>query len=176
MIVALTGFMGSGKSCVGRILARKLSLPFVDLDEVVESAAGMKIPEIISSRGEGEFRKIEAECLESVLDGEDKILSLGGGTLLSPGALELLKEKTELVCLEASEETIVSRIRADRASLRPLFDEADFKKLYAQRKPYYEAVPRRVKTDGKSPEKVAEEIIFLVYLHDYGTGLQMDNK
>jgi len=110
--------MAVGKSTVGRSLARRLKRRFVDLDRVVEKSAGLKVSEIFSQKGEPYFRKLEKETLAHVLNQEGQIIATGGGAITDEENLQLLREKTLLVCLTASTD-ILSK-RAGNGAKRPL--------------------------------------------------------
>ena len=158
MIIALTGFMGSGKTTVGRELASVTGLPFIDLDERIVQVRRSPVSEIFASLGESGFRKIELDCLKEILDGDKSlVLSLGGGTVTIPEALELLLQKSVLVYLEASEQTILSRLGPADSS-RPLFRGSGFAALLESRRAFYEQAPFRFTVDGKNAAEVAEEI------------------
>lgn len=159
MIIALTGFMGSGKSRVGKELAGLAGLTFVDLDRVVTERAGRSVREIFSE-GEARFRAIELECLEDCLKGDDMVLALGGGTITIPQAREMILERTNCVFLRTGMETIRSRVGASTRN-RPLFDERAGE-LYAERLPLYAMAHHTVDTDGKTPGEIAAEIMGLV--------------
>ena len=147
MVLALTGFMGCGKSSVGRKLRTLLSCDYVDLDSYIEEAQGRSIPDIFSSEGEAAFRSLELSALRSLLssrlsdaphfsgssDGilhcgtpDDKplIISLGGGTLTTPSCASLVKENTRCIYLRASIDTLLSNLKEDYAS-RPMLDGAN---------------------------------------------------
>ena len=161
MLVTLTGFMGSGKTTVGRILADALGCPFIDLDEVIVRKAGRSIPEIFASDGEAGFRRQEKKALEQTVakySESTAILALGGGTVTVPGAIDLLKEKTLCIYLKAGLETLLTRLEGNTDG-RPLADDGMAERL-EQRIPLYEAAAHiTIDTDGLSPEQIADEII-----------------
>lgn len=162
MIITLTGFMGSGKSTVGKALAERLGWEFVDLDSCIGHKKGMDPAEIIRSEGEDAFRAVEAECLRDVvimhqLTGENMVLALGGGTITIKSVQHLIFEETTCVFLKTSLEAIEKRIGENPAS-RPLFSE----KLYAERLPLYEKAALTVVTEGRTPYDSAMEISFLI--------------
>lgn len=137
MVLALTGFMGCGKSSVGRKLRTLLSCDYVDLDSYIEEAQGRSIPDIFSFEGEAAFRSLELSALRSLLSSRlsdaphfsgspnDKplIISLGGGTLTTPSCAALVKENTRCIYLRASIDTLLSNLKEDYAS-RPMLDGA----------------------------------------------------
>ena len=164
MILSLTGFMGSGKTTVGRVLADWLGCPFTDLDEEVVRKAGTSIPEIFSAEGEEGFRKREAEALRKIVGeygGNTAVLSLGGGTLTQPASAALVHEKTLCIYLRATLETLLSRLEGETEG-RPLAGEGLAERL-SSRTPVYEKTAHvTVDTDGLSPEEIADEIIISV--------------
>ncbi len=107
--IALTGFMAVGKSAVGRHLARRLKRRFVDLDRVIEKAAGLKVRQIFSQTGEPGFRKLEKEALAQILGQERQVIATGGGVVMDEENLRLLREKTLLICLTASTKVLLKR-------------------------------------------------------------------
>ena len=164
MIIALTGFMGCGKSSTGHALAARLGARFVDLDGRIAERDGRTIPEIFAEGGEAAFRAVELETLRAVLDeadaeGVDTVLALGGGTLTVPEARELVLSRTRCIWLRASLETLRARLGESDGS-RPLW--ADAEALYARRAPLYAQAPLAVDTDGLSPAEVEEAVIALL--------------
>ena len=123
-ILSLSGFMGCGKSSVGRILSGLTGAAFIDLDEYIENRSGEKIPEIFASEGEAGFRTKEKECLRDIISGScDKegllILSLGGGTLTVAECAEIIHKDTLCIYLKASADTLAANLANDYAS-RPM--------------------------------------------------------
>lgn len=161
MLIALTGFMGCGKTTVGRGLAEALGCPFVDLDEEIVRKAGRDIPTIFSQDGEAGFRRLEKQALERMVARyaeSTAVLSLGGGTVTIPGAVALLQEKTLCIYLRASLETLLARLEGQTAG-RPLAREGLQERLTA-RLPLYESAAQVVlDTDDTSPEALIDEII-----------------
>ena len=161
MIISLCGFMGSGKTTVGKVLADILDCPFWDLDDIVEKKAGKTIAEIFATEGEPAFRQWETRLLRQTLEkyGENTvILALGGGTVLNPASASLLQEKTTCIYLRASLETLLQRLEGERDG-RPLADENLARRLTG-RLPLYEATAHvTVDTDGLTPEEIADEIV-----------------
>ena len=161
MLITLTGFMGSGKTTVGKVLADFLGCPFFDLDDLVVKKAGKTIPEIFAQDGEPAFRQLEVRLLRQTVEkyGENTaVLSLGGGAVTTPSSAELLNGKTVCIYLRATLETLLQRLEGQTAG-RPLADGALSARL-AEREPLYEKTAHViVDTDGLSPEEVADEII-----------------
>lgn len=174
--IILTGFMGTGKTRVGKILAEKLNYTFVDLDLLVEEREGKKISQLFAEKGEGYFRQKETKVLQEVLQGEDpargrdqgppkgQVISTGGGILIREENRDLLKEEGILICLKASPEEIYRRVRGsqERPLLRVDNPLEKIRELLKEREELYEKVPFSVSTDGKSPDQVAGNIINLI--------------
>ena len=116
--IALIGFMAVGKSAVGRNLAKRLRRRFVDLDRMIEKRAGLKVREIFETKGEPYFRELEKQTLADLLQQPGHVIATGGGVVMDEESLHLLKDKTLLVCLTASTETIMARV--GNSSKRPL--------------------------------------------------------
>ena len=161
MLVALTGFMGCGKSTVGRLLADALGCPFIDLDEAIVKKAGRPIPTIFEADGERGFRRLEKQVLEQTVEKyaeNTAVLALGGGTVTVPGAVGLLQENTLCIYLKASLETIQGRLDGEKQG-RPLAEDRLAERL-SEREPLYEkAAHITLDTDGISPEALVDEII-----------------
>jgi shikimate kinase len=161
--LCLAGFMGSGKTTVGTLLARQLAWRFVDLDDRIEAAAGMRISEIFERLGESAFRQIEADQLRAALGRvfevkESIVLALGGGTYAQTGAPEFLRATgVPVIWLDAPVEVLLSRCMTMTG--RPLFrDENSFRALHAQRLPSYQQADYRVDSSG-DPARVVAEIL-----------------
>jgi len=160
-IVCLAGFMGSGKSTVGARLARQLGWRFVDLDERIEAAAGITIPQFFERHNEPAFRQLEAAELRAALgraveQQEPTVLALGGGTYAQPGAPEFLRNAgVPVIWLDARMEVLLSRCMTMTG--RPLFrDEASFRALYTQRVASYQLADFRVDSSGEASAVVSE--------------------
>jgi shikimate kinase/3-dehydroquinate synthase len=144
--LALVGFMGAGKSTLGREVSARLGRPFVDVDRAIEERAGISIPEIFATRGEPEFRLAEAAALRDLLvRTEPSVLALGGGAVTHAETRDLLQvARTVLVVIDV--DTAWERVRGTK---RPLAqNEADFRRLYEERQPLYHDVADAVATDG----------------------------
>lgn len=137
--VFLVGFMGSGKSTIGRALAERLGWEFVDLDESIEAAEGTSISEIFDTRGEAEFRRIESAALSKVAaraEAQPAVVALGGGAFTQPGNVELIARQGVSVWLDCPLE--LARRRVERAIHRPLAkDPRRFEQLYHARRDAY---------------------------------------
>ena len=157
--VALVGFMGAGKSAVGRELATALGVPFADADDLVVAEAG-PIPSIFAARGEAGFRALEARVVTAALHEAAErpcVLALGGGAVLSGGVREALKSLPCVVWLTAEPEVLWARVSAEGAATRPLAaDQASFRALLATREPLYRRVATMiVDTSGRTAAAVA---------------------
>ena len=161
MMITLTGFMGSGKTTVGKVLADFLGCPFMDLDDLVVKKAGKSIPDIFAQDGEPAFRQLEAQVLRKTVEKyaeSTAVLALGGGAVLAPASAALLHEKTVCIYLRATLDTLLARLEGETAG-RPLADDALAERL-ASREPIYEKTAHVIiDTDGLSPDEVADEII-----------------
>jgi shikimate kinase len=160
--VLLCGLMGSGKSRVGRALASRLRFGFVDTDEAVERAAGMKIAEIFARDGESAFRRLESEAL-AALPTHKHVVALGGGAVVSAENRRVLREKGTLVWLDAAPETLVERMGDSQK--RPLLAGLDragriakLVELRAQRLAAYSEAALRVQTDGMAVDEAAAAV------------------
>lgn len=167
MVISLTGFMGSGKSRVGRALSEALGWDFIDLDRYIEHKIGKSVPEIFQE-GEEHFRAVEAEAVRDVvtmrqITGEDLVLALGGGTLTIGAIRELILDSTSCVFLRTDLDEIIRRL-GTRSKSRPLFNgKFEIEDLLDSRTPVYEMARYSVRTDGKTPEAVAEEILAFLF-------------
>ena len=160
-MVTLTGFMGSGKTTVGKVLADFLGCPFLDLDDLVVKKAGKSITDIFAQDGEAAFRLLEAQVLRKTVEKYTEntaVLALGGGAVLAPASAALLRDKTVCIYLRATLDTLLQRLDGETAG-RPLADDALASRL-AEREPIYEETAHVIiDTDGLSPDEVADEII-----------------
>ena len=157
----LTGFMGTGKTSIGREVARALKFRFIDSDRWIEKQAGMKIPEIFAEKGETWFREQERRFIEEGHPSEGCVVSCGGGLILAEGMREAVREKGLLLALFASPETVLARTSRNRN--RPLLQAEDpetkIRELMAEREPIYRAVDLAVSTDGRSFAEVRDAVL-----------------
>lgn len=156
--MVIIGFMGTGKSTVGRLLAGKLDRRFLDLDEVIVETAGQPIAEIFQTEGEPAFRRLERAALVRALEDEGVVLATGGGAACREDNLALMLERAQVVALSATPEEVLRR--TGKASGRPLLDGAGdplgkARELLASREPFYARAHVRIDTVGKRPEEVA---------------------
>jgi shikimate kinase len=160
-LLYLLGFMGSGKSTVGELLARRLGWPFIDLDNTIEAGQGASIREIFERVGEPFFREVERAALIEVSRTGPAVIALGGGTWVQQSNLDFIRGTgAATVWLDCSLEEL--RRRCANINNRPLFRDADsFARLFNERVPYYRLAQYRVPTDGYAPEEVVERILAL---------------
>ena len=162
-LLVLIGFMGAGKSTLGRLLARQLACPLVDLDSEIARIHG-PIPELFASRGESGFRAIEHHQLDHILPGlaRPAVLSLGGGAFLQPANRELLdRHAATVIFLDAPFEVLYSRI-TDSTQQRPLAGDCDrLRRLYQQRRPTYLLAHHTLDASGGDPEAVLTSLVHL---------------
>lgn len=159
--IYLLGFMGSGKSTVGRLLAERLGWDFFDLDDDIEVDAGKAIPEIFAQDGEMRFREIEREALNRrvrmVQAGHAMVLALGGGACVGESCMERLSNNGVTVFLDCDFETLAERVA--QFEHRPLAkDPEHFRKLYEERRPSYLRADHRVDSARCAPSEVADAI------------------
>ncbi len=162
MNVVLIGFMGSGKSSVGRIIAKKLGKRFIDMDDVIEDKASMSINDIFAKFGEEHFRDIESEVALMLAEDNNLVISCGGGVILREKNMRALKKNGMVFYLKASPESIYRRVKDDNS--RPLLKVKDplaqIKQLLSVRELLYNQwADIVIDTDSKSLEEVAEEIM-----------------
>ena len=159
--VFLTGFMGTGKSTTGARLAERLELPFVDTDVVVCDLAGRRIPEVFARDGEDRFRALESEALQKAIAAGPAVIATGGGAMLRPGNVELMRAAGPIICLYASAETILRRT-AKRGG-RPLLEGGDpmqrIAALLQEREPYYARADHQVSAEGNDRELTLSRLV-----------------
>jgi len=168
MIIALTGFMGCGKSTVAQLLAAQKGCFFFDLDDTIQMGEGMSIAEIFAQQGEGGFRILEYEYLSNIFEDykgfpEPIVISLGGGTLLTDQCAKIVKDNAFCIYLKASNDILIDNLRITGVQDRPLLDEdrlqAQVGELMAVRGPIYESRSDvTLDIDGLSSEQIAETI------------------
>jgi len=164
-ILVLTGFMGVGKTSVGKILAQKLGREFIDMDAVIESREGMAIRDVFSSRGETYFRQIESAVCVELAARENVVIATGGGALVSAQNRAAFANAL-VICLDANLDAILARIgnATDRPMLAGDERRARIQALIALRQPAYAQIEMHVDTTDKAPEKIADEIMAVMEL------------
>ena len=157
MAKVLLGFMGAGKSTI----ARGLDPDFVDMDALLEGRMGMPIARFFEEKGEAAFRQLEEEVLADLLK-TDKVISTGGGIVISPRNRALLKQNTDNIYLKADFETLYQRISADKDNQRPLFlknSKEDLAVIFKERQAWYEEVASQiVDVSSLNPDEIIEEL------------------
>ena len=157
MAKVLLGFMGSGKTTI----ARQLDSDFVDMDALLEGRLGMPIARFFEEKGEAAFRQLEEEVLADLLK-TDKVISTGGGIVISPRNRALLKQNPDNIYLKADFETLYQRISADKDNQRPLFlknSKEELLAIFNERQDWYEEVASQiVDVSSLNPEEIIEEL------------------
>lgn len=157
----LVGFMGVGKSAIGRRVARELGYKFIDSDHSIEKQVGKKIPAIFETEGEARFRAYEREFIESGHPAEGCVVACGGGLVVEAGMSELLKQKGVVICLFASVESIIER--TSRNNNRPLLNVQDpeerIRQLLAKREPIYMDSGACITTEGRTIPEVVKHLL-----------------
>jgi shikimate kinase len=160
--IVLVGMMGVGKSSVGRRLAARLSIPFVDADTEIEKAAGMSIADIFARHGEADFRNGEARVIARLLEGGPQVLATGGGAFMNPDTRVAMRTKAVSIWLSADFEVLMRRV-SKRRNERPLLQTADpaetLRRLLAEREPVYALADLTVQSRDVSHEAIVAEIM-----------------
>jgi 3-dehydroquinate synthase len=162
----LTGFMGTGKTSVGQVVARRLGLPFVDMDAEMEAQAGKSIPLIFAEDGEDVFRRLErAFCEELESKTRPMVIATGGGALVNPANRATMMQIGTVICLTCSVNEILRRVRQTEYGERPLLDVIEPKEAVVQlldeRRQAYDAIPWQIDTTGLTIHQVAEQVLAL---------------
>jgi len=153
--IVLVGMMGAGKSSIGRRLAGRLGIPFIDADTEIESAAGMTIPEIFEKHGEPYFRAGEARVIARLLDNGPQVLATGGGSVMDPQTRALIREKGVSVWLKADLDVLLKRTK--RRNDRPLSEK--IKDLLPLREPFYAEAAIVIQSRDEPHDIIVDEII-----------------
>jgi shikimate kinase len=155
--IVLTGFMATGKTTVGALVARAVGRPFVDADEEIIRRAGMSIPQIFERDGEAGFRALERQVCFDLASERRMVIATGGGMLVDPENRRRMMATGLVICLDAAPEVIGARLAG--ANDRPL--AADWAALLDKRRSVYAAIPLHINTNGKTPEAIAAEVVAL---------------
>lgn len=162
MNIYLIGFMGTGKSTVSELIAGKLGWKLIDTDAYIENREGRKIKDIFAAEGEPAFRDMETAALRQLASGDKQVISCGGGIVLRHENADIMKQSGRVILLNAAPETVLSRVKHgnDRPLLNGHMNVEYISQLMDKRMPYYEyAADETVGTDGRSAEKIADDII-----------------
>lgn len=163
--VFICGMMGSGKSTVGKILAKQLNVPFQDLDSLIAEESGMTIPEIFEKKGEAGFRSIERNLVLKESQSSKGVLALGGGSLQNQQVVDQLIASGQLIFLKVSQSVLLDRLSSEQH--RPLLKNSKssrrdlqekISQLIDERLPFYSQAQIIVEAEGKTPQKIAEEL------------------
>ncbi len=162
--IYLVGFMCSGKSTVGKLLAKELGKEFIDIDKLIEKQTGKKITQIFKEKGESYFRKLEKEKIKEISDKKGLVVSTGGGLGADLENMNLMKKTGTVIWLKVSIDTVLKRCGTDRS--RPMLSLPDekLKQLFREREDVYKLADITIETEGKTPEQVFNEIKFLLKL------------
>ncbi len=159
--IVLVGLMGAGKTTVGRRLAQRLRLPFVDADHEIERAAGMTVTDIFDRFGEAHFRDGERRVIARLIDGTPRVVATGGGAFINPETRALILDRALAIWLDAEPAVLADRVR--RRDTRPLLrgrdPEETLRALAAVRNPLYALAPVRVKSVAGPHEMTVEAIL-----------------
>jgi shikimate kinase len=157
----LVGFMGTGKSTVGRAVAQRMGFTLLDSDHEIERQQGKTIPDIFAQQGEPAFREMERRFIREGHPDRRAVVSCGGGLVIAPGMLELLQARGVVICLHASIETILARTARNRN--RPLLEvdnpEERVRTLFAQREPVYRRAGALILTDSRPLQDIVSHVL-----------------
>ena len=173
--LVLAGFMGTGKSTVGQLLAHTLGMPFLDTDRVIEKEANLTVAQIFAGHGEATFRAWERDVCHKVVSTSGQVVALGGGALLDPGNRASVERAGVIVLLRCHPDVLVQRLtESAKRGERPLL-LADIRetisRLLTEREPVYSAIQQQVDTTELTPEEVAGRVLAL-YEHAIEHSLQ----
>lgn len=163
--IILTGFMATGKTTIGRLLARSLGYTFIDTDQVIEKRCGLSIANLFEQRGEQVFREMETLVAKELSLSGEQVISTGGGLMLNPVNASHLDDSGTVFCLVASAEEIYNRLLADHKTQRPLLQKKNpLGKILALTKARARSYSQfiQIDTTGKTPPEVTREILVLV--------------
>ena len=161
--IVLVGMMGSGKTLIGRLLSKKISLPFVDLDQEVEKIEKRTIKKIFEEKNEGFFRKVEEKTLLKFLDSRPKIIATGGGTFISTRIRKIILKRSISIWLKVETKSLVERIKYSKK--RPLLNNKnirlDLEKIYKERKTTYSLANHKIDCNNLNTNLITKKIIAL---------------
>ncbi len=159
--VILTGFMATGKTAIGKLLAERLGCKFIDTDRQIERYVKKSIPEIFAQDGEPEFRRLEKLLLHWLIHYQNAVISTGGGMIVTPENLKTLKQMGKIICLTATPDVMLDRIKSE--THRPLLHNPNpikqINKLLADRESCYSQADYIIDTSELSEEEVTERIV-----------------
>jgi len=160
--IALVGLRGAGKTTLGRTVAGRLSLPFFEVDEQIETAAGLDLGQIFQLHGEDYYRQLEGRCLDVLLDARPKVLALSGGVVGNPRAWDRVRDRCTTVWLRATPEDHMKRV-VEQGDHRPMADRADamqeLRAILADREPRYAHSEVLIDTSAQSLESTIERLV-----------------
>ncbi|MDD5773182.1 MAG: shikimate kinase [bacterium] len=161
MNIVLIGFMATGKTILGKLLAERLNMKFIDTDVLIEENEGKKISKIFEKEGEKYFRNLEKEVIKKVSRKNNTVISTGGGVVLLPENIERLKRKGIIICLKTRPEVILERIKLQKG-IRPLLNKPEplkeIKSILKKRAPYYKQADFTIDTSDFEAEKIIDRI------------------
>ena len=165
--VVLVGMMGAGKSTIGRRLALRLRLPFVDADNEIEAAAGMSIPDIFETHGEPHFRDGEARVIARLLESGPILLATGGGAFMREDTRQRIRDKAISMWLKADADVILRRVkrRADRPLLQNADPAAVIARLIEARHPFYEQTDLLIDSRDVPHDRIVDECVVALHEH-----------
>ena len=162
--IIFVGFMGTGKTTIGRALADQLKRDFVDMDIELEARAGKPIPRIFAEDGESVFRRMERDLVVELSRRSNLVIAAGGGIVLNPDNIRDFSATGHVICLKASPDEILRRVSG--SNHRPLLEEGDkderIRKLLNVRQPLYDAIPIQVDTTGKTVDEIIARIYDII--------------
>ena len=159
--IVLVGFMGTGKTATGRLVALRLERSLVDMDTVLEERIGRAITDIFARNGETHFRRLERNLVRELSERQNLVVTAGGGVVLNPDNIRDFSRTGVVICLKASPAALLQRVRAE--THRPLIQGGDKEgkilELLDSRRPLYDALPHQVDTTDLTPESAADRVI-----------------
>jgi shikimate kinase len=166
-LIVLVGMMGAGKSSIGRRLAGRLRVPFIDADSEIEAAAGMSIPELFEIHGEAHFRDGEARVIARLLEGGPAVLATGGGSFMREETRRRIGLKAVSIWLKADPDIIMRRVRrrADRPLLKTADPEGTVNRLISEREPVYRHANLSISSRDVPHDKIVDECVEVLHAH-----------